>query len=331
MTVEPGDGAERDPPRRARHRHRHPRRPGAQAVRGVQPARLVDHPQVRRHRPRPRRQQAPRRADGRHDVGRERRGRGRHVPLHDRGRARRRAVAARPPPGSRRELTGKSRARGRRQRDQPPHPRPADRGLGAALPVVRVGGRRARRSSRAASTFDLAILDMHMPGMDGLELARRLHDAAPRPPARAVHLARRRRGRRPDLRRGARQAGEAVAAVRHARVGAHRRRRRRAVDGTSTGADRPSQARRAPSAADPARRGQHGEPADRAAGARIDGLPRRRRLERRRGRRGGRAVPVRPRADGRADARDGRPRGDPPDPGPPDPAERGVSRSGSSP
>ncbi len=64
---------ERDPPRGARHRHRHPRRSGAQTVRGVQPTRLVDHPQVRGHRVGPRGQQATRRTDGRHDVGRKRR------------------------------------------------------------------------------------------------------------------------------------------------------------------------------------------------------------------------------------------------------------------
>ena len=41
--------------------------------------------------------------------------------------------------------------------------------------------------------FDLAILDMHMPGMDGPTLAARIREAGQRPAARAVQLARRRR------------------------------------------------------------------------------------------------------------------------------------------
>ena len=65
-------------------------------------------------------------------------------------------------------------------------------------------------------------------------------------------------------------------------------------------------ARRAPSAAHPARRGQHREPAARPAAARVDGVPRRRRRQRRRGGRGGGPPALRPGADGRADAGDGR-------------------------
>ena len=72
-------------------------------------------------------------------------------------------------------------------------------------------------------------------------------------------------------------------------------------------------ARRTTSAAHPARRGQRGEPEARVAAAAADGLSRRPRVERHRGRRIGGAADLRRGADGRADARDGRPRGHPQD------------------
>ncbi len=56
-----------------------------------------------------------------------------------------------------------------------------------------------------------------------------------------------------------------------------------------------------------------GQPEARAAHPAADGLSRRPRVERHRGRRVGRAPDLRRRADGRADARDGRPRGGAPD------------------
>ena len=71
-----GDGRGRAPHQRARHGHRHPGRPHAPAVRLVQPDRRVDLAPLRRHRPRACDLEAPRRADGRHDVGRERRAKG---------------------------------------------------------------------------------------------------------------------------------------------------------------------------------------------------------------------------------------------------------------
>ena len=68
-----GCGRGRAPHQRARHGHRHPGRPHAPAVRLVQPDRCVDLAPLRRHRPRACDLEAPRRADGRNDVGRERR------------------------------------------------------------------------------------------------------------------------------------------------------------------------------------------------------------------------------------------------------------------
>ena len=90
-----GDAPRRRPPgrraarvRRARHRHRPDAEGIGAAVPVVLAGRLEHHAQVRRHRPRPGDQQAAGRADGRHDVGRERRpGHGSTFSLHDRGAA----------------------------------------------------------------------------------------------------------------------------------------------------------------------------------------------------------------------------------------------------
>ena len=101
-----------------RHRDRDPAGPDGQAVRLVQPGRRVDDAPLRRHRPRTRYLDAPRRADGRHDVGGERGGhwidvsRGAHCPGGGGAgtdRATRRSVAA----------ARQVRADRRRQRDEP--------------------------------------------------------------------------------------------------------------------------------------------------------------------------------------------------------------------
>ncbi len=77
-------------------------------------------------------------------VGGERRGRGIHVPLHHHRRSGRGAVAGRG--GGRAERADRqARAAGRRQRHQPAHPRPADRGLGHSRTL---GGDRATRRWR---------------------------------------------------------------------------------------------------------------------------------------------------------------------------------------
>ena len=69
-----GDRAGLPPARapRARHRHRHPTRPDGQTLHVVQPGRRLDNAPVWRDGAWPRHLQAPRRADGRHDLRRER-------------------------------------------------------------------------------------------------------------------------------------------------------------------------------------------------------------------------------------------------------------------
>ena len=131
------------------------------AVPVVLAGRLVDHAQVRRHRTRPRDQQAPRRADGRAHVGRERRpGQGVDVPVHDRGADRRAAAdaAARLRRRAAR-AAGQARAGRRRQRHQPPRAGAADRQVGHAAARDRdrrarrcAGSRRARPSTSRSST-----------------------------------------------------------------------------------------------------------------------------------------------------------------------------------
>ena len=87
--------------------------------------------------------------------------------------------------------------------------------------------------------FDLAILDMHMPGMDGIELAHRLRALRPELPL-VLYTSLGGERDRSGVRRRPRQAGEAVAALRRAGVAAERRRRR--ACGPSTRARPPSSA-----------------------------------------------------------------------------------------
>ena len=167
----------------------------------------------------------------------------------------------------------------------------------------------ALRGLDSGETYDLAILDMHMPEMDGVELAQKV------------------RQRRPDLplvlfsSLGRREAGDSeglfsaylAKPVRQSQLFdtlvnllAHSAPRgaRRAGGETQ---DRHRHGR-APSAAHPRRRRQRGEPETRAAHPAADGLPRGPRLQRHRGDRVRRTANLRRGADGRADAGDGRAR-----------------------
>ena len=151
--------------RGARHRHRPQRRGPVAPVPVVLAGRLEHDAQVRRHRPRPGDQQAAGRADGRADVGRERRAGPAARP--SRSRSRRRSPTL--PPTRRRdfvgaqpELAGQARAGRRRQRDQPAHPGAADRASGAwsratpsrrreALAGCERRGARGRSTSRSST------------------------------------------------------------------------------------------------------------------------------------------------------------------------------------
>ena len=166
----------------------------------------------------------------------------------------------------------------------------------------------ALRWLEAGEAFDLAILDMHMPEMDGRRAGatdprRRLQGAA-----RALQLARPARSgrRRQALRRLPRETDPPVATLRHAgrtaggRYGAQAGGAGQVPDRSDDGG--------AASAAHPAGRGQRGQSEARAAHPPADGLSRGPRVERPRSRRIGGAADVRRRADGRADAGDGRAR-----------------------
>ena len=166
--------------------------------------------------------------------------------------------------------------------------------------------------------FDVAIIDMLMPGMDGLDLATRLHERLPDLPTVLASSV-----PRHDVADDPRWDAARIGAVTVKPIKASGLHGALAtVLGVRTGAADEDAA--ATSALDP-------ELAERhplgilvtednvvnqrlAPAAREARLPRRRRGQWARGARGARTPAVRPRADGRADARDGRRRGDGTDP-----------------
>ena len=160
--------------------------------------------------------------------------------------------------------------------------------------------------------FDVAVLDMMMPEMDGLALAGEIRQHRDEPGAAAAA---------PDLAGAtaaaavggrvlgtAREAAQGVAALQHARATAHSGQGRR-----GGGRGRDGRKAREVGATDPARRGQPDEPEGGAPPARAARLQRRRRDQRARGDRGARAAAVRRRAHGRPDAASRRPRCHAPD------------------
>ena len=166
----------------------------------------------------------------------------------------------------------------------------------------------------SASRYDLAILDMHMPDMDGAMLAR----AHPRSRATDCRWC-------CSARSGRKEASDSAFAATLAKPLRQSQLFDTLVQLLAVDADaapRPALAQAKPRMdpgmaarhplAHPAGRGQHGQPEAGAAPAAADGLPRGRGRQRPRGHRVRRATALRRGADGRADAGDGRAGGEPP-------------------
>ena len=226
--------------RGARHRHRHRAGAARASVQGVLAGRLVDHPQVRRHRAGPGDLRAAGAPDGRRD------------PRRKRGAARARCSRSRCARAWRRTCP-------RRATAAATHPnwragaccwwtttRPTCRSCKTQCTrwgmevACAARGTHALAMLEAEAPFDVAVLDLHMPGMDGFQLARAIAaqcgNTAP-----ALVLLSSSGGRGADrggdgaVRGAPGQAGQAFAAVRgagrgHPRRphGARRRRRRSA-------------------------------------------------------------------------------------------------------
>ena len=206
--------------RRARHRHR-PDEPKAWRGCSSRSARPTSHhAQVRRHRAGPGHQQAAGRADGRHDVGRERRaGQGLRPSTSPSARAGRAAAghSGATSSASSPQLHGQARPGGRRQRHQPAHPGAADGQVGHGGARHRVPGAGAAAGSRRESLRPRHPRHAHARAWTARTLAATHPRGRPHAAAGAVQLAR--PARRPATAVCSPPPGQAAApepAVRHA-------------------------------------------------------------------------------------------------------------------
>ena len=169
---------------------------------------------------------------------------------------------------------------------------------------------------RGGEHFDVAILDMHMPEMDGVALARaiRQHPMGDGPASRPLHLPRTTRGarRQRGLRGVPAQAHQALAGLRRAGLRPDRATPPRAGAWSGAAGVRPRHGP-PPPAPDPAGRGQRRQPEGGAPAPRADGLPGRCGRQRAGSHRGRRAADLRRGPHGRADAGARRVRGLPRD------------------
>ena len=308
-----GIRSHRVPRRDPGHRHRDPARSHRPAVPVVHAGRRLDQPPVRRDGARARDQPSARRADGRHrDRGEQRCPRaGQHVPREVRGGRDGHDAHGAP---ARRIVRGAPGTHRGRQRDEPPADDRAPVGLGRR---DHDGVLRRRGARRDRAWWVRGRDRRHADAGDGRARAR---DAVARARARAAHDPRvvgpaARRGERSPVggrrhRRDHRQTHQSLRPPRRPRDRLGPAGRRRGDARRSRRAPR-SPARGTASPTDPGDGGQRREPTARAAAAREAGLPGRRRRQRARGARSTRSPALRPRSDGRADARDGRGRGDP--------------------
>ena len=197
-------------------------------------------------------------------------------------------------------------ADGGRQRHQPPDRRCRPATWGMVARAQRGAGRGAGWV-RQGDPFDVAILDMQMPGMDGLDLARASGDAMPGLPLVLFSsLGRREAGAERGGVRGLSRETTSSLPNSSTRWSACSRAGRPVVPEPRRPGRPRSADGRATAVAYPARGGQRRQPEAGDAPAAANGLPRRCRGQRPGGDRGAGASALRRDPDGRANAGDGR-------------------------